>query len=96
MRSCGWLQEKVAAAAKEKEKGAKKAAPGPAREKDPDPDGAALAAVADPLAQASSLLRTLRTHAPHRIKTHLLSFEVSLVSRTMCIERGWCLRSLKN
>ena len=55
---------------------AKKAAAAKAR-KDLDPDGAALAATADPLGEASSLVALLALHAPSRPDTHTLCFEVA-------------------
>jgi peptide alpha-N-acetyltransferase len=46
--------------------------------RDPDPEGRQLAAVADPLAEASKLLRRLREHAGDKLLVQQLSFEVYL------------------
>lgn len=46
------------------------------KDKDPDPDGAQLAAVPDPLAEASKLLQVLRENHEGNLDTHGLSFEV--------------------
>ena len=46
------------------------------REKDSDPEGKQLAATKDPLGEATKLVQKLKQHAPDRIKTHLLAFEV--------------------
>lgn len=72
---------KEAAAAKEAkakgEKGAgKTAAGGTAAKEDPDPQGAALAAVAEPLAEAAKWVDNLKAHAPFRLETHTAAFEV--------------------
>lgn len=46
------------------------------REKDSDPEGKQLAATKEPLAEATKLVQKLKQHAPDRLKTHLLAFEV--------------------
>ena len=56
-------------------KGGKKAAAPAPKEADADPHGAALAAVADPLAEAARLARALRAHAGGPLRTHVLAFE---------------------
>lgn len=43
---------------------------------DLDPQGVQLAAVADPLKEATGLLTTLLQHSAHRLKVQELAFEV--------------------
>ena len=78
--SAAAAQKKEAEAAKaaSKEKGGtpKKQAGAAAKEKDTDPDGDQLAKVADPLAEAVKLVRTLKEYSAHRLQTHVLAFEV--------------------
>ncbi|CAL8463644.1 g3178 [Coccomyxa elongata] len=80
--SAAAAQKKEAEAAKaaSKEKGGtpKKQAGVAAKEKDTDPDGDQLAKVADPLAEAVKLVRTLKEFSADRLQTHLLAFEVYL------------------
>ncbi|KAG2439621.1 hypothetical protein HXX76_004973 [Chlamydomonas incerta] len=58
--------------------GGKKPAAASRREPDPDPEGAKLAAVADPLAEASKLVEVLVKHAGSRLSSHVLAAEVAL------------------
>ncbi|KAG2432388.1 hypothetical protein HYH02_012960 [Chlamydomonas schloesseri] len=67
-------REKAAAA----KAGGKKPAAASRREPDPDPEGAKLAAVADPLAEASKLVEVLVKHAGSRLSSHVLAAEVAL------------------
>lgn len=54
------------------------------REKDLDPEGKQLAATKDPLGEATKLVQQLKQYAGDRIKTHLLAFEVGLLSNKPC------------
>mmetsp|Transcript_486 Transcript_486/g.1020 ORF Transcript_486/g.1020 Transcript_486/m.1020 type:complete len:894 (-) Transcript_486:3118-5799(-) len=56
--------------------GKKKGAAASTKEKDPDPDGAKLAAVEDPLAEATKLVVMLKEHAGGRLTTHTAAFQV--------------------
>jgi peptide alpha-N-acetyltransferase len=68
--------EAAAAAAAAATAGGAPAAKGGAK-KDDDPSGAKLAAVADPLAEAATLVAHLRTHHGAHPDTHLLAFAVA-------------------
>jgi len=63
---------------------------------DPDPEGRQLAAVAEPLEEASNLLQVLRENAHGNLKTHVLGFEVAMQRKKQllalqAVERGVAL-----
>lgn len=66
--------------------------------RDPDPDGVQLAATADPLGEASKLMKRLCGHAGESLGTHLLAFEVRrLAWSCICVkvQRAWATHLLE-